>query len=276
MHQKSPSKVYQIEASVLSQEDYGRGYHNLILYAREISQVARPGQFIHVKIPSSECLLRRPFSICDVDPTQGTLRIFYKQVGKGTSILSKIPIGTRLDVMGPLGNGFPPVHQAHQLILVAGGYGAAALYFVARTSPIRGTILLGARTHMDLFFYEEYENLGFNVMVTTDDGSRGTKGKVTDLLPQLIKQDQDLSHLTIFGCGPSPMLKTLAAIGKQLGISELYLSLDERMCCGVGACYTCVIKIHDPSSPTGWHRVRTCREGPVFKAQSIIWDDTGT
>lgn len=245
----------------------------VVFYAPVTALAAEPGQFIHVRIEQNkDRILRRPFSIFDTDPDAGTVSIVYKVVGSGTEILSTLCPGECCDVMGPLGIPFKVPTEEDIPVMVAGGYGAAATYLLAKKSHHKGILLLGARTAADLSLVEDYRALGTEIRIITEDGSVGEKGLVTALLAPIL--DEGNPRYRVSACGPHGML---IAIGKQClaaGIPDAELSLDQPMCCGVGACFACVVQVCDPGSADGWRYARSCSEGPVFPA-SAIWYGKG-
>ena len=152
-------------------------------------------------------------------------------------------------------------------VAVAGGYGSAALYLLSRVSKQKGVLLAGARSKDDVILTDRYTDAGFDVRVATDDGSLGSKGVVTSLIPQLL-EDYKGRKLSFYGCGPHPMLMALGRMLKEKNLDG-ELSIDHKMCCGVGACFACVIKVNDPSSADKWRYARSCSEGPVFKLDDV-------
>src|ERR1035437_3867434 len=185
-------------------------YFRLVVRAAQIAPLVQPGQFAHVRIlPLSDALLRRPFSIFQV--TGDTLSILYKTIGRGTEVLSRMHTGEDLNMIGPLGHGFtvPPPGDETPL-LVAGGYGMAALYLLAQRSPQKGVVFVGGRRRVDILCEEEFSALGWEVRVTTEDGSHGQKGLVTQvLLAELKRRAPDRK---LFACGPTPMLKAVGQL----------------------------------------------------------------
>lgn len=252
--------------------DVVRGpYRRIVFDAPEIAASAQPGQFVHVKIPPlRDRILRRPFSICDADRATGELTLVYKIVGEGTNVLAAMRPGESCFVLGPQGNGYtlPAPEEKIYPILAAGGYGSASTFLLARRLQGKGTLLTGARTAADLLLTDEYRALGFDVLTATDDGSAGRRGLVTDLLSAAL--DKAAGHGKIFACGPSPMLMALGRLSLTLGV-PCELSLDQHMCCGVGACFACVVKIKDESSPDHWRYSRSCKEGPVYGAEEVYY-----
>ncbi len=248
-------------------------YRRLVLEAPQIAVAARPGQFIHVRIPLlRDRILRRPFSICDADPDAGTITVVYKIVGEGTEVLSSLRSGETCQVLGPQGNGYtmPQPGAKYFPILIAGGYGSASTFFLAKRLPVKGVFLTGARTSADLLLTQEYIQAGFDVRIATNDGSMGHQGVVTDLLPHALRDDAGSLTPLIYACGPGPMLTALGKLALTLGL-ECELSLDQHMGCGVGACFACVVKVNDKNSPEGWRYSRSCKEGPVYNAREVYF-----
>lgn len=230
----------------------------------EIASLTMPGQFIHLHLPDFEQhVLRRPFSIYDVDPDTGRLSIIYKVVGEGTAHLSNLKEGKYFDILGPLGTPFSPLPA--NSVIVAGGYGCAATFMAAKLAENKPDVIIGGRSKGDILLKDEYEKLGCRVHVSTDDGSYGLKGQVTDVLAKLIP-----SKPWIISCGPIPMLKALAEIMNAEGLKG-ELSMDKAMCCGVGACFACVTKVK-ADNEDGWRYARICQEGPVFPADTLLFD----
>jgi len=232
-----------------------------------IAPLIQPGQFAHVRIlPMKDALLRRPFSIFQVEGD--TFSILYKTVGKGTAMLARLRSGEELSVIAPLGHGFTiPQPGGETPLLVAGGYGMAAMYLLARRSPQKGIVFVGGRRRVDILCEQEFQELGWEVRATTEDGSHGEKGLVTQ--PLLAELNKKQPGRKLFACGPTPMLK---AVGKLAGEHDVpaELSMDEHMCCGVGVCLTCVIRVR---SGEGWEYQRTCADGPVFDSRDVVWEE---
>ncbi|NLL84183.1 MAG: dihydroorotate dehydrogenase electron transfer subunit [Lentisphaerae bacterium] len=254
------------DAIVKRQSQLTAQYYQLILEAPAVAEQARPGQFVHVKVNGlDDAALRRPFSIYNA--ADGMLAIVYKTVGRGTALLPLLRVGDVLSVIGPLGNGFPEVSADCVPLAIGGGYGVAPLSFLARKSGRRGTLLVGARTENDLLCLDDFEELGWDVMVTTQDGSQGAQGVVTDLLDGWLAKHKDVVP-EVFACGPSGMLQAVGERALGAGI-KAWLSLDRRMICGVGACLACVQQLRRPDGSEWTGRV--CHDGPVFEAREVIW-----
>ena len=256
----------QIKARISANKRIQGDYFQIDLDAPEIAATARPGQFVHVRISGMEHrILRRPFSIFDTDAAAGRLSLVYKVVGEGSRRLSELPSGETLDVLGPLGNGFSPMPENG--IIVAGGFGCAATYLLAKQAIAKPWVLLGGRSAIDILLEKEYRDLGCRVEISTDDGSLGMQGRVTALLESVIRED---TQYWVASCGPIPMLRTLAGVMAKHGING-ELSMDNAMCCGVGACFACVTKVKD-ASEQGWRYARVCNEGPIFAADRLVWE----
>jgi len=241
-------------------------YFLLVVRAPKIAPLVQPGQFAHIRIlPLREALLRRPFSIFQVEGD--TFSILYKAVGKGTEALSRMRPGEELSAIGPLGHGFTvPQPGGETPLLVAGGYGMAAMYLLAQRSPQKGTVFVGGRRRVDILCEDEFRALGWDVRATTEDGSHGEKGLVT--LPLIAELNRGKARRRLFACGPTPMLKAVGKIAEEFKVPA-ELSMDEHMCCGVGVCLTCVIPV---KAGEGWEYQRTCTEGPVFDARQVVWE----
>ncbi len=209
-----------------------------------------PGQFVNIRVEGQ--FLRRPISVCNI--ADGTLTIIYKVVGVGTEAMSHLPIGTQLDVLTVLGNGYDLTKAGDAPLLVGGGVGVPPMYMLARQLRKMGKnvrVILGFNTKDEVFYEEEFRSLGCNVTVTTVDGSYGVKGFVTNAL--------DGKQSYYYTCGPLPMIKALLQAAGTNG----EVSMEERMGCGFGACMGCTIQ-------TTQGPKRVCKEGPVFPAGELI------
>lgn len=237
----------------------------LVLEAPAIARKASPGEFVQVRVSAGATpLLRRPFSIFRAAGRE--IEIIYQVVGEATEILTRRRPGELLDIIGPLGNGFDLALGAfpgRTQVLVAGGMGVAPLFFLAeKLKNNRRAVLLGAKTKSHILCEKQFKRLGCAVKISTDDGSRGHKGRVTDLLKHLLSTI-DYRPSTIYACGPRPMLKEISALSCRLHIPA-QVSLEEHMACGIGACLGCAVDTRD-----GYQRV--CKDGPVFPAGDIVW-----
>ncbi|MFD1018109.1 dihydroorotate dehydrogenase electron transfer subunit [Thalassobacillus hwangdonensis] len=235
--------------------------YQMVLKGETAEAEIQPGQFLHIHIGDA-FYLRRPISIADVDPVAGTMTILYKVLGDGTEALTKKQPGDRIDVLGPGGNGFPVDNlQIDRALLIGGGIGVPPLYYLARQLKAQGievTAVLGFQNKESVFFEEAFSQIG-DVHVTTNDGSYGHHGFVTDLLPGL-KGTFD----TYFSCGPSIMLK---AVSTALKDESGYISIEERMGCGIGACFACVVPCAEEDEK-GYRKI--CSDGPVFRPEEVV------
>ncbi|MEI6832168.1 MAG: dihydroorotate dehydrogenase electron transfer subunit [Candidatus Omnitrophota bacterium] len=256
-------KNFQLKAKILSQTKIKDNYWYCELSALQAAKIAQPGQFINIRVNDNfDPLLRRPISIHGVSGEK--IKIFYCVVGRATEILAQRKKGEYLDIIGPLGNGFNyrgGAKSKEQTILVAGGMGVAPLVFLAQKIIASKTlVLIGAKTKKQILCAEEFKKLGCQVKFSTDDGSLGFSGKITDLLKTVLTQG---ISSRIFACGPAPMLKAVTRIACENNIDS-QLSLEEHMACGIGACLGCVV-----STKSGYKRV--CKDGPVFSGRELIW-----
>jgi len=251
---------------IISNERDADLYFHLVLRAPRIAPQVQAGQFVHVRVlPLKEALLRRPFSVFQV--TSDTLSLLYKTVGQGTEALARMRPGEELSLIGPLGHGFTvPRPDAETPLLVAGGYGMAALYLLAERSPQKGLVFVGGRRRVDILCETEFLALGWEVRVTTEDGSHGEKGLVTQ--PLIAELRRSTAGRKLFACGPTSMLQAVGQIAADFHVPA-ELSMDEHMCCGVGVCLTCVIPVR---TGEGWEYQRSCTEGPVFDSRQVAWD----
>ena len=212
--------------------------------------ITKPGQFINIAIDGK--YLRRPISVCDYD--KDTIKIIYKVVGEGTEIMSKMPIGTVLDVLTGLGNGYD-ITKSTKPLLIGGGVGVPPMYNLAKELIKDGQkpfVILGFNTYDEVFYEKEFKQLGCDVAITTVDGSYGIKGFVTDAIPE----DYDY----FYTCGPMPMFKAVNSATKTSG----QFSFEEKMGCGFGACMGCSCK-------TKYGNKRICKDGPVLVKEEIVW-----
>jgi len=245
-------------------------YHLIRMTSPRIAQQAHPGQFIMVRVSGSSVpLLRRPFSIHFSE--EDDLDIFFQTTGMGTSILAEKKEGEELDILGPLGNGFDleTASNGNKSVAVGGGRGIAPLYFLARKLLDAGsdiTVLYGGKSARDIPLKELFEANNIPLLCSTDDGSEGFAGLVTELFVSRIER---LKPGIIFACGPDLMMEEIAGITQKSG-TPAQLSLESIMGCGFGACWGCVKRIRI-SGTEEWTKI--CQEGPVFPSDRIIWEN---
>ena len=245
-------------AMVYSQEKLAEGVYSMWL-TTEAAEDARPGQFISLFSRDGSRLLPRPISICEADKEEGRLRIVYRIAGAGTKEFSGLLSGDAIDIMGPLGNGFPV--EGENVFLIGGGIGIPPMLELAKNLNCEKQIILGYRDEA-LFLRDEFEAYG-EVFVATEDGSVETKGNVLDVI-----REKGLTADVMYACGPTPMLRALKQYAKENHI-RCYLSLEEKMACGIGACLACVCQTKDIDAHSSVHNKRICKDGPVFLAEEV-------
>lgn len=248
---------FDIKAKMLSNVAVGPNVYEMKVAGDALARQAKPGQFVHVRIPAGMLLLRRPFGIADVDE-KDTLTIYYRVMGKGTSAMTALPYGSTLDFLGPLGQGFSL--DAKRPLLVGGGMGLAPLLFLAKHFYGEADILMGGRNAAELFWEDCFQPYTRKIFLTSDDGSRGERGVVTNLLPRLLSQE---SYDCIYTCGPEIMMRGVAKLAAEYEI-PCQASLEKRMACGLGACLSCVC------DTTKKERKKICKDGPVFWTQEVF------
>ncbi|MDY0212456.1 MAG: dihydroorotate dehydrogenase electron transfer subunit [Desulfuromonadaceae bacterium] len=269
--------------TILYNRQMAPGYYCMGLAAPGYPQLARPGQFVMLRVNQSyDPLLRRPFGIFrtgteglshpEMGP-QDYMEVVYKVVGRGTRLMSHLVAGDEVGLLGPLGQGFcisPDAGGAmRDAVLVGGGIGVVPLFMLAQQLVQRGVkvhLLLGGRNCGDILALAEFERLGVKTSIATDDGTLGEKCFVTQLLKDAL---QEFSGVQVFACGPTPMLQAVQQICVAVDV-ELQVSLEAMMACGVGACLGCVVKgrNHKEQRP---EYLCTCKQGPVFDARELAW-----
>lgn len=250
--------------TVVGQRRIAANVFELKLTGKMAEEATQPGRFVHVRVGGNAGrfpLLRRPISICCCNPGKREMTLIYKRVGVGTAWLADVRPGEQLDVLGPLGNGFSlkSVPRGGRALIVGGGVGVPPLYGLAKAFAARAVVtthILGFRSAADCFYERQFAALGQTILLT-EDGSAGRRGLVTDVLDSA---DYD----AVFACGPLPMLR---ALSKQVTGIPLYLSMEQRMGCGIGACLACAVQATDPADAKGYRRV--CCDGPVFRAGEV-------
>lgn len=259
---ESIHELKQVAATVISNVELMPGHHLICVEAPDIVATAKAGQFLTIRC-GERLILRRPLSIHQLTDSK-YLYLLFKIVGKGTKWLSQRLKGEKLDLIGPLGNGFSIEPASKKLLLSAGGIGIAPLVLLAQKALGEGRtvkLLLGTRTKDGLYPQKHLPD-GVETIIATEDGSEGERGKVTDILPRYVDwADQ------IYACGPIAMYKTISDLNKKWQIKKpVQVSLEVRMGCGIGACFGCSIK-----TKNGMKQV--CRDGPVFKLDEVILEE---
>ena len=258
------AEKYKETAVVVSQEQIADGIYGMWLQTEQIARAAKPGQFISVYCHSAEKLLPRPISLCEIDREQGRVRIVYRVTGKntGTEEFSTYKPGDQAEILGPLGNGFPlESGEGKTSFLIGGGIGIPPMLELAKNLDCEKTAVIGYRDQ-ETFLADELRKYA-DVVIATEDGSVGTKGNVIDAI-----RAEKLTADIIYACGPTPMLKALKAYAMENGI-ECYISLEEKMACGIGACLGCVCHSKDIDEHSNVRNKRICKDGPVFRAEEV-------
>ena len=252
----------KMKSTVIEQKMIADGICSMWLDAKEIAVQAKPGQFISVYSNDKSRVLPRPISICEIDREKGTLRIVYRVVGKGTEEFSKAEAGDSFEILGPLGNGFP-IEEAKgkKVLMIGGGIGVPPMLQTAKEIEGEAIIVSGYR-NQDLFLKDELESAG-TLFIATEDGSVGTKGNVVDAI-----RENQIEADMMFACGPKPMLRALKNYALEKGI-PCWISMEEKMACGVGACLACVCQSKDVDSHSHVHNKRICKDGPVFLSTEV-------
>jgi dihydroorotate dehydrogenase electron transfer subunit len=268
---------FDVDAEVVGNTRLSADYNVLALGAPTIARAVQPGQFVMLKtMPGHDPLLRRPFSIFEIlrdahgEPTGVT--VFNKRVGVGTSQLFTARMGDHITCLGPLGQPFVPVGPSSDAWMVAGGVGLAPFVTLAEALVKRGTptvLFYGGRSATDLLRDELFSNLGVRVVLATEDGSRGERGRVTGPLERALASVPPGRDVTMYACGPTPMMRAVADLGDRFA-RPVFVSLEQVMGCGMGGCYSCVVRVRENGRP---HFVRSCLEGPVFDSRRVIWNE---
>lgn len=249
------------KAIIRNHEKLTEGIYSLWIETSMAAE-AKAGQFIGVYLNDKTKLLARPISICDVDKEKNLLRMVYRAGGEGTKILASYEEGTSIDVIGVLGNGYDiEAMKGKKVIVVGGGIGIPPMLLATKSLDADVKVVLGY-SNGDLFLEDEFENEA-DMYIATVDGSVGTKGNVIDAI-----KENEIEGDIIIACGPMPMLRGIKQYASEKGM-EAFISLEERMACGVGACLGCVCKTVNKDHHTHVNNTRICVEGPVFNAREV-------
>lgn len=260
MAEKTREK-YFTKALIKEQEEIASGIFRMRLLQKEIAQAAKPGQFVSLYCKDRSRMLPRPISICEADAQEGILTLVYRAAGGGTRELSSYTAGETLDMAGPLGNGYPLEEaDSKSAMLIGGGIGLPPIVELSKRLPGEKIMVAGYRS--ETFLTEELSRQG-RLYCASEDGSIGTKGTVLDCI-----RENDLKADVIFACGPAPMLRALKEYAAKMQI-PCWISLEERMACGIGACLACVCHTTQVDEHSQVKNRRVCVEGPVFRAEEV-------
>ena len=263
-----------VEARVIQNTRLSLDYNVITLAAPEIAAATKPGQFVMVRpTHGSDPLLRRPFSVFEIirsgDRIEG-LSLLSKRIGATTRLLFDAVYGDVISCLGPLGRPFDAVAPPAEAWMVAGGVGLAPFATLAEALRQRGTkttLFYGARTGAELFYLDWFSARGVRVVLSTEDGSVGERGRITGPLEHALQQTN--GKIMIYACGPEKMLEAVSRIAETCK-RPAQVSVERVMGCGMGGCYSCVIPVREPGG--GHHFVRSCLAGPVFTAADLVWD----
>ena len=250
---------------VVNQKEIAKNIYELVLQGTLVQQMNEPGQFVHIKVAEGIApLLRRPISICNVDQEKNEFTMLYRAEGQGTKTLATRKQGEMVDVLVPLGHGFPveEAEAGQTALLVGGGIGVPPLYELSQRLVAKGVRvihILGFQTKDVVFYEEKFAELG-DTYVATVDGTHGTKGFVTDVI-----DNYGIDFDILYSCGPLAMLRALEGRYKE---KKAYISLEERMGCGIGACFACVCHLQE--DPSGHSYKKVCSDGPVFPIGEVV------
>ena len=265
-----------VRARVISNVRLSDDYNVLTLAAPAIGERTEPGQFVMVKAEGcTESLLRRPFSVFEIVRDEGrpvAISILNKRAGRNTNVLYQLESGQHVVCLGPLGKPFTPTAD-REAWMVAGGVGLAPFATLAESlarARIDTTLFYGARSANELFYLSGFEKLGVTLVLATEDGTRGTRARVTGPLETALAQLSGADRVMVYACGPEPMLAAVARLAQKFR-QPCQVSVERVMGCGLGGCYSCVIPIRHGAGAAA-HFVRSCIGGPVFAGADVVWD----
>ena len=269
--------LVDVDAAVIENRRLSEHYSILVLDAPVIAAATQPGQFVMLR-PSrtTDPLLRRPFSVFEVlRNARGegrAISVLNKRTGRGTTLLYDAEPGATIGCLGPLGRPFEPVRPPAEAWMVAGGVGLAPFLTLSerlRTLGTPASLFYGARTAPELYHVEDFERLGVRVVLSTEDGTRGSHGRITAPLADALQAAPPDTPVKLYVCGPTPMMRAVAALAAD-SRRPCDVSLEQVMGCGMGGCYSCVVLTRDPGDAP--HYLRSCVEGPIFDARRIVWE----
>ena len=248
----------KICAGIVRQDQVAGDIYSMVLLVPEIAAQAVAGQFVALYSGDGSRLMPRPISICEIDKDKGTLRLVYRVLGAGTKEFSGLSAGDKIEVMGPLGNGF--TLKDKKAIVIGGGIGIPPMLELTKRLNCEKSVVLGFRD--EIFLTEKFEPYA-GVYIASEDGRHGVQGNVLDAI-----REYGISGDIIYACGPTPMLRAIKVYAEKLGI-EAQISLEEKMACGIGACLACVCQTKDVDGHSHVHNKRICKDGPVFLAEEV-------
>lgn len=251
-------------ATVVSQEQIASDVYSMWIQTEQIAEEAKPGQFISLYCADKSRLLPRPISLCEIDRESGRLRIVYRVVGKGTDEFSRLRAGDTVEILGPLGNGFPLEEaRGKRVLLMGGGIGIPPMLETAKQLDAEKMIVSGYRD--ELFLTEDFAEAGelYLAVEHPGEGVICTEGNVLDAV-----RENELEADVIFACGPTPMLRVIKSYALEKEI-PCWISMEEKMACGIGACLACVCQSKEIDGHSHVHNKRICKDGPVFLSTEV-------
>lgn len=255
-------KYTQGKYQIAGKRALAKDIYSIEITCPEIAEIAQPGQFVHI-LPAG-FTLRRPISICDINREKGTLRIVFIVKGDGTKEIAKLNEGDIIDMLAPLGHGFTVNDSFKKVVLIGGGIGTPPMLPLAKYYGEKAVVISGFRSAEAVILQNDFKQTGAETILCTDDGSMGIKGFVTEPLKELLEKG---GIDAVYTCGPTPMLKNIAAIANEKNV-YCEVSLEERMGCGIGACLVCACKTKKDGEE---HFAHVCKNGPVFNSKEVIW-----
>ena len=250
-----------VNAILTGQEEIAPGLRVAEFDAPKLADEAEPGQFVHVRV--GDLPLRRPFSVYRAH--EGRIALLYRVKGEGTALMASWRPGRTISLVGPLGRGFAPPAPGERVVLVGGGIGVAPLAFFGDRHPAAGAAILGFRTGQEVCAADRLSAAGYEVVVTTEDGTIGSQGRVTGPLARILDGPEPVVD-RVLTCGPWPMMAAVAEMARRRGI-RCEAALEREMACGIGVCLGCVVPTGDPARPY----LRVCTDGPVVPAEAVAW-----
>lgn len=255
------SEKIKEKAVVISQEEISLDIYSMWIQTN-VAKTAKPGQFVALYCNDGSRMLPRPISICEIDKEGNKLRLVYRVVGKGTEEFSGYHAGAEIDIMGPLGNGFPMERaEGKKALLIGGGIGVPPMVELAKQLKAEEKNIVSG--YRNLLFLDGELKANGNFYPATEDGSAGVKGTVMDAI-----RENKIEADVIYACGPTPMLRAIKEYAEEQKI-EAWISMEEKMACGIGACLACVCKTKKKDEHTNVNNARICKEGPVFNAEEV-------
>ncbi|MFQ5648826.1 MAG: dihydroorotate dehydrogenase electron transfer subunit [bacterium] len=262
------------DCAVLSIENLSGDVYCMRLAGRHIAHQCSPGQFVNLKVTQQYIpFLRKPFSVCRRDKEAGWFEILWKIVGTGTAAMARAKPGDTFNVIGPLGRGYREPQNMTTAILVGGGLGIAPLLFLCeelRRNGVHVEVFFGARSASDLAMVDVFQEMDVTVTITTEDGSAGTRGVITEALIERLNTGFDIERVHLFSCGPTRFLQSMIHITETFGI-EGQIAIETMMACGFGICVGCPVRAREPKPGEKQYKL-TCIEGPVFGAREVVLD----